>query len=65
MFVASVCVAYFRAFVSLYCCGLVSSWIQHCKELEIPALDDFNLIISVLTDPFEIRQWNVDGLPRL
>ena len=63
VFVAAACVAYFGAFTSLYRQELISSWIQRCKELEIPVSDDFSLI-NVLADPFEIRQWNADGLPR-
>ena len=35
---------------------------ERCKELEIPVSDDYSLI-HVLADPFEIRQWNSDGLP--
>ena len=63
VFVAAACVAYFGAFTSLYRHELISSWIERCKDLEIPVSDDFSLI-SVLADPFEIRQWNADGLPR-
>lgn len=63
VFVAAACVAYFGAFTSLYRHELISSWIQRCKEMEIPVSDDFSLI-NVLADPFEIRQWNADGLPR-
>ena len=60
---AAACVAYFGAFTSLYRNELISSWIQRCKELGIPVSDEFSLI-NVLADPFEIRQWNADGLPR-
>ena len=63
VFVAAACVAYFGAFTSLYRNELISSWIQRCKELGIPVSDEFSLI-NVLADPFEIRQWNADGLPR-
>lgn len=63
VFVAAACVAYFGAFTSLYRHELVSSWIERCKDLEVPVSDDFSLI-NVLVDPYEIRQWNADGLPR-
>ena len=63
VFVAAACVAYFGAFTSLYRNELISSWIHRCKELGIPVSDEFSLI-NVLADPFEIRQWNADGLPR-
>ncbi|KAL9959258.1 hypothetical protein ACROYT_G032565 [Oculina patagonica] len=63
VFVAAACVAYFGAFTSLYRHELISSWIERCKDLGIPVSDDFSLI-NVLADPYEIRQWNADGLPR-
>jgi len=62
VFVAAACVAYFGAFTSLYRNELIQSWIARCKESGIPASDDYSLI-HVLADPFEIRQWNADGLP--
>ena len=34
-----------------------------CEELNIPVSDDFSLV-NILATPFEIRQWNTDGLPR-
>ena len=39
------------------------SWTDECIEKEIPCSDDLALE-NVLADPFEIRQWNTDGLPR-
>jgi len=63
VFVAAACVAYFGAFTSSYRQELSKSWVERCQELEIPVTDDFSLI-HVLADPFEIRQWNSDGLPR-
>ena len=42
---------------------LMNQWITRCKELDIPVSDDISLI-SVLADPYEIRQWNANGLPR-
>ncbi|CAH1788942.1 unnamed protein product [Owenia fusiformis] len=63
VFVSAACVAYYGAFTSTYRAELVQHWTSRCQELEIPVSDDMTLI-SVLADPFEIRQWNVDGLPR-
>uniref|UniRef100_A0A1X7UKU1 AAA+ ATPase domain-containing protein n=2 Tax=Amphimedon queenslandica TaxID=400682 RepID=A0A1X7UKU1_AMPQE len=63
VFVAAACVAYYGAFTSLYREKLMLKWIERCKELEIPVSDDLSLI-SVLADPYEIRQWNSNGLPR-
>jgi len=42
---------------------LVESWTARCKELEIPVSDELSLV-SVLGDSYEIRQWNINGLPR-
>ena len=63
VFVSAACVAYYGAFTSVYRQILVENWTQRCKELEIPVTDGMTLS-SVLADPFEIRQWNSDGLPR-
>ncbi|XP_049961962.1 dynein axonemal heavy chain 6-like [Schistocerca serialis cubense] len=61
--VAAACVAYLGAFTNNYRVELVQKWVEHIMALEIPASEVFSLI-SVLADPFEIRQWNVYGLPR-
>ena len=63
VFVAAACVAYYGAFTSTYRQELVSQWTHRCQELEIPISEGMTLV-SVLADPFEIRQWNTDGLPR-
>ena len=63
VFVSTACVAYFGAFTSVYRHELVQRWTNHCKELEIPVTENMS-VISVLADPYEIRQWNTDGLPR-
>ena len=42
---------------------LVDHWVTQCKALEIPVTEGMT-ITNVLADAFEIRQWNVDGLPR-
>ena len=42
---------------------LMEKWIHRCQELEVPVSGDISLV-SVLADPYEIRQWNSDGLPR-
>uniref|UniRef100_A0A803T305 AAA+ ATPase domain-containing protein n=1 Tax=Anolis carolinensis TaxID=28377 RepID=A0A803T305_ANOCA len=62
VFIASACVAYYGAFTAHYR-QLVNCWIKQCKDLEIPISSEFSLI-NILGDPFEIRQWNTDGLPR-
>lgn len=63
VFIAAACVAYYGAFPSNYRQELVKSWTEGSKEMSIPISDNPN-IIDVLAQPFLIRQWNVDGLPR-
>jgi len=63
VFVSTACVAYYGAFTSVYRQQLVQRWTDHCAELEIPVTSPMT-IVSVLADPYEIRQWNADGLPR-
>lgn len=42
---------------------LIECWIESCLSLDIPIDPAFSLI-NILGDPYEIRQWNADGLPR-
>ncbi|XP_016084420.1 dynein heavy chain 6, axonemal [Sinocyclocheilus grahami] len=63
VFIAAACVAYYGAFTSQYRQLLINHWITSCQNLGIPISDNFSLI-SILGDPYEIRQWNAEGLPR-
>nr|XP_019611948.1 PREDICTED: dynein heavy chain 6, axonemal [Rhinolophus sinicus] len=63
VFIAAACVAYYGAFTAQYRQLLVECWIQDCQSLEIPINPSFSLT-NILGDPYEIRQWNTDGLPR-
>ncbi|XP_017317258.1 dynein axonemal heavy chain 6 isoform X2 [Ictalurus punctatus] len=63
VFVGAACVAYYGAFTSHYRQLLIEQWISRCQELGIPISSNFSLI-GILGDPYEIRQWNADGLPR-
>ncbi|KAM6471116.1 dynein axonemal heavy chain 6 [Liasis olivaceus] len=63
VFIAAACVAYYGAFTAHYRQLLIDCWIKQCQDLEIPISSDFSLI-NILGDPYEIRQWNTDGLPR-
>ena len=55
--------AYYGAFTSVYRQRLITMWTDKCQELEIPVTPGMT-IISVLADPFQIRQWNTEGLPK-
>ncbi|XP_070598423.1 dynein axonemal heavy chain 6 isoform X2 [Erythrolamprus reginae] len=63
VFIAAACVAYYGAFTAHYRQLLIECWIRQCQDLDIPISSDFSLI-NILGDPYEIRQWNTDGLPR-
>ena len=63
VFVSAACVAYYGAFTSVYRKILVQEWAEGCRQLEIPVTENMTLS-TVLADPFEIRQWNSDGLPK-
>lgn len=61
--ISAACVAYLGAFTSNYRKELVTMWIKACRTLDIPYSDNFSLI-TVLADPYDIRNWNACGLPR-
>ncbi|XP_029013318.1 dynein axonemal heavy chain 6 isoform X2 [Betta splendens] len=63
VFIAAACVAYCGAFTSHYRQLLSEKWILQCQELNIPISSNFSLL-KILGDPFVIRQWNSEGLPR-
>jgi dynein heavy chain len=63
VFISAACVAYYGAFPSNYRQELVREWMEGTRNLNIPISEKTN-IISVLSYPFMIRQWNQDGLPR-
>ncbi|XP_023277881.1 dynein heavy chain 6, axonemal [Seriola lalandi dorsalis] len=63
VFIAAACVAYYGAFTSHYRQLLIDQWITQCQELNIPISSSFSLI-NILGEPFVIRQWNTEGLPR-
>ncbi|KAM7393703.1 hypothetical protein PAMP_020556 [Pampus punctatissimus] len=63
VFIAAACVAYCGAFTSHYRQLLIDQWIIQCQELNIPISSSFSLI-NILGDPYVIRQWNTEGLPR-
>ncbi|KAI3352270.1 hypothetical protein L3Q82_005249 [Scortum barcoo] len=63
VFIAAACVAYYGAFTSHYRQLLIDQWIIQCQDLNIPISSSFSLI-NILGDPFVIRLWNTEGLPR-
>ncbi|OXA50744.1 Dynein heavy chain 6, axonemal [Folsomia candida] len=62
VFIGAACIAYFGVFTSDYRQELVEQWSTKCVEHGLPCTPGFNLIS--LADPFEVRVWNANGLPR-
>ncbi|KAL4640265.1 dynein heavy chain 6, axonemal [Arapaima gigas] len=63
VFIAAACVAYYGAFTAQYRQLLIDQWTSRCQDLGIPISSGFSLV-SILGDPYQIRQWNAEGLPR-
>lgn len=61
--IASGALAYLGAFTNIYREELMEMWISKCKDLNIKITSNYNLI-GILADPYEIRLWNMYGLPR-
>ncbi|XP_073833430.1 dynein heavy chain at 16F isoform X2 [Musca autumnalis] len=61
--VSAACVAYLGAFSTEYRNELCTQWVAKCREQKIPSSAEFHLL-KVLGDPYEIRQWTMDGLPK-
>ncbi|XP_043266980.1 dynein axonemal heavy chain 6 [Venturia canescens] len=61
--VAAGCLAYLGAFTNNYREELLERWLSGCHIHRIVTSPNFNLI-TVLTDTYEIRLWNMHGLPR-
>ena len=56
-------VAYLGAFTAEYRIELMTYWCQKANELGLPATEGANLE-TLIGDPFVIRQWNEQSLPR-
>ncbi|KAG5682932.1 hypothetical protein PVAND_012250 [Polypedilum vanderplanki] len=61
--VASAYIAYLGAFPIDYRKKLCKRWITECQKLKIPCGEDFEFI-NCLGDPYQLREWNLFGLPR-
>lgn len=61
--VASACVAYLGAFSTDYRNELTTVWVAKCQEHQIPSSSEF-ILINILGDPYEMRTWEMAGLPR-
>lgn len=61
--VASACIAYLGAFSIDYRHQMSADWIDECQRLNIPCSKRFDFI-HCLGDAYQMRTWNLHGLPR-
>lgn len=61
--VSAACVAYLGAFSTQYRDEMCTQWVIKCQEQQIPSSGEF-FLLKVLGDPYEMRQWTMDGLPK-
>lgn len=61
--VAAAIVTYCGAFTNEYRQKLIEIWIKNCHQLEIPISENLTLV-NVLSNSYEIQQWNTVGLPK-
>lgn len=61
--VASACIAYLGAFSIDYRHQMSDEWIGECQRLKIPCSSQFDFI-HCLGDAYQMRTWNLHGLPR-
>ncbi|KAJ8936971.1 hypothetical protein NQ318_015635 [Aromia moschata] len=59
---ATAFVSYVGPFVTSYREQLMTLWKTEATNLEIPFSPEFN-VISFLSDPTTVREWNIQGLP--
>ena len=63
IFISSACISYYGPFTGVYRDQMVGKWIDGCRDLEIPISDGSNME-ATLGDPMQIREWQIDGLPK-
>mmetsp|Transcript_55662 Transcript_55662/g.125197 ORF Transcript_55662/g.125197 Transcript_55662/m.125197 type:complete len:1244 (+) Transcript_55662:3-3734(+) len=62
VFLSAACISYYGPFTGVYRAEIVENWVKSTKEAKIPCGDGFDLK-SVMGNPVEIRDWNLQGLP--
>jgi dynein heavy chain len=60
--ISSGMIAYLGAFNSVFRDDLAASWVEQCRNKQIPNSGAFSLQ-NVLGSPVQIRQWTIQGLP--
>ena len=62
VFLSCACISYFGGFTGTYRTDLTSKWTYQCIDKNIPTSEDFS-IITVMGDPVQISEWNLNQLP--
>lgn len=60
--ISSGLIAYLGAFTAAFRTSITDEWISETKNKEIPSSEAYSLV-TVLGNPVQMRQWNIDGLP--
>jgi len=62
VFVAAAGISYYGPFTGNFRDQLVEQWLIKCKEVGVPCGEEFSMA-SVMGDPMEIQNWNLNYLP--
>jgi len=62
VFLGSACISYYGAFTGVYRDQVVEEWIKMCQDKAIPVSGNCTLR-ATLSNPVEVREWNIWGLP--
>jgi dynein heavy chain len=62
VFLSAAAISYYGPFTGVYRNEIVASWTTACQGEGIPCAEAFNLS-TVMGNPVEIREWNLQGLP--
>jgi dynein heavy chain len=61
-FLSAAVVSYLGPFTGDYRAEILADWTTMAKDLKIPCSDAFTLALT-LSNPVDVRQWQIDGLP--
>mmetsp|Transcript_39705 Transcript_39705/g.74534 ORF Transcript_39705/g.74534 Transcript_39705/m.74534 type:complete len:1860 (+) Transcript_39705:1-5580(+) len=62
VFIGAACISYYGAFTGVYRDCLVSDWVKQCVACSIP-VNEVACLRDTLSNPVEVREWNIWGLP--
>ena len=63
IFISAACISYYGPFTGTYRTQMVLQWVEGCTLRKIPITQGSSME-HTLGDPMQIRQWQIDGLPK-